>query len=227
MNDRAQSETLADQVYQSVLDLLYQRDLTGAESLSPAGLAESLGVSRTPVNIALARLEGEGLICKTGGKGFILAPLGLEDIKEIFELKMALEPLTARLAAERATRETGLALLAIVEEMEDASQAQDLDAWLDADLRFHKHLFRLARNSRLTQFQSQLNHQLYRFWVGYSSMEGHMVESCVEHRLVAEAVAAGDADRAAQTARNHVHSLRNSLLDVVKNVLIPFLGDEM
>jgi DNA-binding GntR family transcriptional regulator len=227
VNEKAQSETVFEQVYQRLLDVACKRGLAGTQALSPASLARSLGVSRTPVSLALARLEGEGLIRRVEGKGWVLPPIGLNDIEEIFEMKKVLEPLTARLAARQPTAEKAAALLAIVTEMEGASQAEDLDLWLDSDRRFHQQLFSMARNSRLAHYQTLLNYQLGRLWLAYSSMKGHMVKSCREHRRVAEAVAVGDADQAAQFAHEHVTSLYGSLVEVMENVLIPFLSEEV
>jgi DNA-binding GntR family transcriptional regulator len=216
-----------DQVYQSLLDLACKRGLAGTQILSPANLARSLGVSRTPVSLALARLEGEGLVHRVEGKGWVLRPIGLEDVKEIFEMKVALEPLNARLAAERATAETSSVLMSIVAEMEEASDAQDLDKWIDSDQRYHQQLFDMAGNSLLTHCQTRLNNQLGRLWLAYSSTQGQMAKSCLQHRRIAEAVAAGDPDLAARAAHDHVVSLRTSLVDVMTNVLIPFLSDEV
>jgi DNA-binding GntR family transcriptional regulator len=186
-----------------------------------------MGVSRTPISLALARLEGEGLVHRVEGKGWVLRPIGLEDVKEIFELKVALEPLNARLAAERATAEAALELMSTVAEMQEASDAQDLDKWLDSDRRYHQHLFDMAGNSLLAHCQTKLNNQLGRLWQAYSSMKGQMAMSCLQHRRIAEAIAAGDPDGAAQAAYDHVVSLRTSLVDVMTNVLIPFLSDEL
>lgn len=224
MQDPSQVDTVVEQVYRQVLNLLYRRGLTGVEVLNAGSLAESLGVSRTPLNLALARLQGEGLIQRSEGKGWVTIPLSLEDIEEIFDLKEIFEPLTARKAAQNIVPESARELMAIVGEMEAASQTQDLEKWLAADHRYHNLLVNLARGRFLARFQLELNNQLYRFWVGYSSMEGRMAESFVEHRNIAEAVVAGDPDLAAEQAFRHIRSLRTSLIEIVKNVLIPFLG---
>ena len=227
MQDTARADTLVEQVYSQVLNLLYRRGLTGVETLNGGNLAESLGVSRTPVNLALARLEGEGLVHRSATKGWVTIPLTLEDIEEIFDLKEVLEPLTARKAAQRITPEAATELMSIVDDMEMASKTRDLEKWLTADHRYHTLLFSTARSRCLARFQVDLNNQLYRLWVGYSSMEGHMAQSCVEHRIVAEAIVAREPDLAAERASQHIHSLRSSLIDVIKNILIPFLGQEL
>lgn len=218
--------SLVDTVYEQILSWLNDRGLTGTETLHAASLAEELRVSRTPVNMALVRLECEGLIEKNDGKGWATIPLCLKDIEGIFDLKDLLEPLTVRRAAERITPQAAETLLSIVEEMERASAANDLESWLAADRRYHDLLHDLAGNRFLKRFQEQLNNQLYRLEVGHFAMEGRMETACAEHRQVAEAIAAGQPEQAAECALAHIRALRESMLNVVKNVLIPFLGQE-
>ncbi|MBN1316072.1 MAG: GntR family transcriptional regulator [Anaerolineales bacterium] len=227
MKNSDQSDTLVDQVYEQILDFLYYRGLSGIEVLSVGNLAEKFGVSRTPITMALVRLESEGLIKRSSAKGWATVPLTLADITEIFDLKDLLEPMVAKKAAENITPQAAEELESIMNLMEAASEARNLENWLSADHRYHDLLFRIANNQRLWKFQEELNKHLYRLWIGYSSMEGHMAISCVEHREVGEAVVAGDPELAEARALYHSQSLRKSLIDVVENVLIPFLGQEL
>jgi DNA-binding GntR family transcriptional regulator len=218
---------LVDQVYEKVVERLYSRGLSGAENLSAGRLADAFGVSRTPVNMALVRLESEGLIRRSSGGGWEVVPLTLEDIEEIFDLKDVLDSLMVREAAENITPEMAEALRQVMDEMEMAAETGDIAGWVAADGHYHDLLSQIAGNDRLRRFQEALNHQFYRLWVGYCSMEGRMAVSCAEHRHVADAVCEGDADAAASAAYDHTRSLRKSLIDVVKNVLVPFLGQEL
>jgi DNA-binding GntR family transcriptional regulator len=219
--------SLVDSVYAQLLDLVNSRGLAGTEILNASSLAEELGVSRTPVTMAMLRLESLGLIRRHSARGWITVPLSLEDIEGIFDLKHVLEPLEARRAAENITPEAARALADIVEEMEQASRVRDVKGWLAADRRYHGLLHELAGNKRLKQFQEQLNSQLYRLEAGYVGMKGRMVFACAEHRSVAEAISAGDPDLAAQGAQEHIVSLRESLTSVVQDLLMPFLGGEL
>lgn len=227
MKNSDQSDTLVDQVYEQILDYLYYRGLSGIEVLSVGNLAEKFGVSRTPITMALVRLESEGLINRSSAKGWATAPLTLRDLTEIFDLKDLLEPMVARKAAENIAPQAAKELEQIVAQMEKASEDRNLADFLSADHRYHDLLFQIADNKRLWKFQEELNKHLYRLWIGYSSMEGHMAISCIEHREVGEAVVAGNPDLAEARARYHSQSLRKSLIDVVENVLIPFLGEEL
>lgn len=227
MKGSEKSKSLVDSVYDRILALLHRRGLTSVEALNASSLAKELDVSRTPVNMALVRLESEGLIRKSAGQGWISPPLSLEDIEEVFDLKAMLEPLVARKAAENVSPKTAAELLGIVEEMETACEAKDLDRWLAADHRYHKILHDIAGNRRLKQFLERLNNQLYRLLVGHMATEGRMASASKEHRLIAEAVVSGNPDLAADRAVQRIQILRASMMDVMKNVLMPFLGQAL
>src|SRR5450759_3869501 len=91
---------LAGQVYTRILGILSNRIWTGAETLNDVTLAQSLGVSCTPVRLALAKLANQGLVRKMPGKGWVPIALTLKDIRDIFEIKEALEAQAVRRAAE-------------------------------------------------------------------------------------------------------------------------------
>ena len=224
----AESEiNLEDRVYNQVLCLLLKRGVADNGSLSDQNLAESLGVSRTPVRIALARLESEGLLLRCPGKGWTLAPLTPGDIEEIFELKEALETMMVRKAALHITTEAAAQLRSAVEEMKLICAEGNLEKWLEVDDRFHEVLFGLGGNDRLERFVKQLNNQYHRFRVGFLMMEGRMANSYEEHRAIAEAVMAGDPDLAVENTLKHLRHVRSNLLSIIEKVLIPFLGQQL
>jgi len=227
LTKRQKTQSLVDSVFDQILALLHSRGLAGAEVLHAATLADELGVSRTPVTLALVRLESEGLVRKSTGQGWTTIPLSLENIEGIFDLKDLLEPFAARRAAEGVTPEAAADLLSVVEDMEGASASSDLEGWLVADRCFHALVHDLAGNRRLKQFQEQLNNQLYRLESGHFATQDRMAAACQEHRLVAETIAAGNPDLAAEHARHHIQNLRASIVDVVQNILMPFLGQEL
>lgn len=224
MNNK--TDSLVDQVYKQIIERLYSRGLAGYESLSAGRLADTFGVSRTPVNMALVRLESEGLIKRSPGGGWEVVPLTLDDIEEIFDLKDVLDPLMAQKAAENITPEMAEELRKVMDDMKRTTSSGDIDGWVAADVHYHDLLSEIAGNKRLRRFQEALNHQFYRLWIGYSSMEGRMAVSYAEHRRIGEAVCKGDPEAAAKKAYNHTRSLRKSLIDVVRSVLVPFLGQE-
>jgi DNA-binding GntR family transcriptional regulator len=214
-------------VHQKVLNLVQSRGLSGEETLNVGQLADRFGVSRTPISMALMRLESEGLIRRCPTKGWVTVPLTMTDIEEIFELKDALEPLTMRRAAERMDAANGARLAEAMAKLRESSAANDLDGWLSADHEFHEVLHGVVGNGRLRQFQEQLNYHLYRLTVGHVSMKGQMAMATEEHCAIGEAILANDPELAVGKASEHTRNLRDRMVGVVTEVLIPFLGQNL
>jgi DNA-binding GntR family transcriptional regulator len=214
---------LVDRAYKYLTTLLTSRGLSGPADINDVRIAESLGVSRTPVRAALARLESEGLVIKVQGKGWIAAPLTLKDIEEIFVLLEVLEVLVARHAAERITPQSAKALKQIVDEMGEAVESSDLAQWYAADNRYHDLLYRITDNSKLRRIMEQLNAQWYRFTPGYMSLYGGQMPILYEqHRAIAEAIISGDPHLACENTKDHLALVRQNLVTIIDNVS-PFI----
>jgi DNA-binding GntR family transcriptional regulator len=221
------SENLVDRVYSIILATLSDQVALTSEKLSVSGFAESLNVSRTPVNMALVRLECDGLVRRGSDGGWYTNPLSIEDINEIFDIKEALGPVFTSKSAQRITSEAIAELLSTVEIMERAAQANDLEQWLEADKRYHEILFEVVGNCRYRRIQEQLNSQIYKLRVGQMVIGDRMTISSRQHREMAEAVASKDPQLAAEVTLEHIHSLKASLLHLVENILIPIWGRQM
>jgi len=220
-------KNLEIQVYEQILTLLPRQGLTDASNFTDQKIAQTLGVSRTPVRMALARLESEGLVRKAPGRGWIAAPLTLKDIEEIFDLKEILETIVARTAAEKITPESAEALMNILDEMKQIAAEENLEKWFGADDRFHDLLLNLVGNERLKRFLKRLNSQYFRFRVGFTMMDGRMAAAYEEHRQVAEAIVSGNPELAAENTLNHLRHIRTNLVSIIKKILIPFMGQEL
>lgn len=218
---------LESQVYDRVYSLISNRDYRDLSSLNDQAIAEQMGVSRTPVRMALARLESEGLVVKVEGKGWVVAPLTLDDINEIFDLKENLETFVSRKAAEKITPEKSMELSAIVDEMEQTAIDNDIDGWFVADNKFHDLLFDLVGNHRLKVIVKRINQQYFRFSYGFMSMEGRISEMYKEHRRIAQAIISKNPDLAAEYTLKHLQDIRAILVNIIQNIIMPFIGREI
>jgi len=226
MKNDSPPQSLVDQVSESILSMLNDRLSLTPERLSVSSIAADLGVSRTPVTMALFYLASAGLI-RRNADGWYTSPLRVEDIQEIFEIKEALGPLFMAKAAERITPEVASKLLRQVQAMEEAAEQNDVNRWLKADEAYHGLLFETIGNSRYQALQNQLNSQIYKLRAGQMVMGERMLASTCEHRAMAEAVVANDPDTAARLTVEHVRRLKASLLNLVQDVLIPMWGREL
>ncbi len=140
--------SLGDRVYELLREYLRSGRVTWGESLREASLAADLGVSRTPVREALARLASEGLV-EAHGRSFTVPSLTGEDLDDIYDLRVLLETEAVRQAAARVSdhREVKLALA----EAQSAHARGDAEGFISANRRFRAAWLALVPNRRLVR----------------------------------------------------------------------------
>ena len=131
-------------VYADLREQLISLKRLPGEVISEAAIADSYGVSRTPVREAILRLAGEGLIEIFPQSGIFVSRIPLSALPEAIIVRRALEETTARLAAKRATASQLLALQSILQRQREASAANDYDAFHDSDELFHATIAEIA-----------------------------------------------------------------------------------
>jgi DNA-binding GntR family transcriptional regulator len=145
------SASLADRVYDTLRDRLRSGAISWDEPLREVALAAQLGVSRTPIREALARLASEGLI-RVGGRSFAVPALSEDDIAEIYELRVLLETEAIRQAAAAAAPEGSLAAIRhALRAAEAAHAAGDAKRFVAANREFRGAWLALVSNRRLVQ----------------------------------------------------------------------------
>ena len=146
---------LADRVYNQLRDNIGSHQIRPGERLQEVSLAAQLGVSRTPVREALARLESEGMIV-VEGRGFVVPELTDADIEEIYELRFLLEPAAARSAVAEVTGASDLASMSsAIDDAVAAEKNDDFRAFLEANSRFHNAWRALVPNRRMSKLLDQ------------------------------------------------------------------------
>ena len=142
---------LADRVYHQLRDNIGSHQIRPGERLQEVSLAAQLGVSRTPVREALARLESEGMIA-VEGRGFVVPELTDSDIDEIYQLRFLLEPAAASSAVAQVGSAAALASrVAAIDDAVAAEKGGDFRAFLEANTRFHNAWRALIPNRRLSK----------------------------------------------------------------------------
>lgn len=200
------ARTLVDQVYDSLLDAICDGRLAPGARLTQDELATQLGVSRQPVMSALAALHREGFAIERGKRGLEVAPVDRARFDAIYELRSALEPLVARLAARRAGPAQRAQLAGLVGEGREVAARGDAGAAIRADVAFHSALYEACGNPLIVATM-QSNWQHLRRSMGEVLRRPHFAEQVWrEHAAIADAVAAGDAERAGRLMQQHVSS---------------------
>ena len=146
---------LADRVYNQLRDNIGSHQIRPGERLQEVGLAAQLGVSRTPVREALARLESEGMIV-VEGRGFVVPELTDADIEEIYQLRFLLEPAAAKSAVGEVGSAADLASMsAAIDDAVTAEKTGDFRSFLEANSRFHNAWRALIPNRRMSKLLDQ------------------------------------------------------------------------
>lgn len=165
-------------------------------------LAERLGVSRVPVREAIRALVAEGFVHFETPRRTVVRRLTPTDVKELFELREALEVYAAGLAASRATPEDLAEVQELLDRAAAATEAEDAEAITDVNSRLHDRIVAMAGNSLLTEALEPVAGRLR--WMTRRNEEWPQL--LVEHRELYEAIASGDPDRARAHALTHVRT---------------------
>ncbi|MFJ1970635.1 GntR family transcriptional regulator [Streptomyces sp. NPDC087903] len=165
-------------------------------------LAERFGVSRVPVREAIRALVAEGFVHFETPRRTVVRRLTPADVKELFELREALEVYATGLAASRATPQTLAELRELLDSAASATEAGDAEAITDVNTRFHDRILAMAGNSLLISVMEPVDGRLR--WLTRQNEEWPQLLK--EHQELYEAIASGDPDRARTHALRHVQA---------------------
>lgn len=207
-------EPLGERVYTTLRNYLRAGRIAAGQPLQEGVLAVQLGVSRTPVREALARLASEGLVV-ADGRSFTLPSLSVGDIEDIYALRFLLEPEALRLvAASRPDRKALSPLRAALEDMAAANEAGDGAAFMEANYRYRDAWTALVPNKRLVRaIHLYADHVRYLRAFTLDAAEVRAVVLKGLKQLVA-ALAAGNGEAAAQAMRAHLGNAKHILLEM-------------
>lgn len=209
---------LREVVFESLREAIISGRLKPSERLMEAQLAEELGVSRTPVREAIRKLELEGFVAMVPRKGAYVSGISLKDIVDVFEIRAALEALAAGLAAERITEEELDQMERYLFKAFEASDEDDLTAFVAVDTGFHELIYKASRNQRLFQIVTLLQEQIQRFRTVSLSQPGRFRDAIEEHRQLIEAISERNVELAQSLAKEHIENAEQSMLQSIKEV---------
>jgi DNA-binding GntR family transcriptional regulator len=199
-------------------DRLREAIVTGrfqpSERLVEADVARELGVGRSAVRTALARLEHEGLVEHERHRGARVRLVGAREAVEILETRAVLEGLAARHAAVNATPEDVEDLSAILEDMRRRLDAGDLLGASDQNAVLHGRILDISGHATAARVIATLKSQMVRFQYRTILLPGRSERSFGEHRALIDAIAAGDPDAAERAMRTHLSHVAEALRGV-------------
>ncbi|MDE6530201.1 MAG: GntR family transcriptional regulator [Lachnospiraceae bacterium] len=195
---------LRDVVFKTLRKAILLGELEPGERLREIQLAERMGVSRTPIREAIRMLELEGLVVMKPRCGAEVSQITAKGLKDVLEVRTALEELAIKLACDRITREQLERLKTTMEEFEKAIHSKKEVKIAEADVRFHDIIVEASGNDRLMQMTSNLSEQFYRYRYEYVKDAGRHEELIEEHRNMVESIVRKDKQKAAEIMRLHI-----------------------
>ncbi len=202
----------SDQAYQSLRDDILSWRLAPGTPLSEIELAARLGVSRTPLRAALARLALEGLVDTSRGRTGIVPDMSSESVAELFELREALETQASRLAARRRDPAVFEALVADFAHAGETLAASGIDAYYEAIARFDQAIDAAVGNPALRAALDGVRTHLIRARRMAADNPARLLRAADEHRLICEAIRDGDEALAASATAVHLRASLTAIL---------------
>ncbi len=203
-----------------VVDNLRQAIVSGQ---FPAGmrlmelqLAEKMGVSRTPVREAIRKMELEGLVVMIPRRGAYVADISIKDINEVYEIRTALDVLTAGLAAERIDDDEIREMKELLDADKPLVVAKDYPKIIENDTAFHDVIYKASRNKRCMNIISNLREQITVIRGRSMPYPGRLDDMIKEHENIYEAIAQRSVDKAQKAVRTHMENAERTLLKVIE-----------
>jgi len=188
--------TLTDQVYEILREKVISRQLVPGEFIREQEVSERLGVSRTPVREALARLASESFLERIPHRGFRLPEENVSDLIELYPIITALEVLATREAFELLDEEALEELRQVNKGYEEAYRTNDVYAGIERNHEFHDLLSRRSGNQRLCRMLGELRSKVRSLEIWAFSDIGHWPTSIEEHETILRAIELGNYDEA-------------------------------
>ena len=192
--------------YYLIRDLIVTLELPPGQVLVERDLMERLELGRTPVREALRRLSDEGLVAIYARRGMVVAPVHAGDLEQVSEVRLELEGLAARQAADRAEQhdlQVAADLIAHLGSQDRSLEPRDL---IRLDQRVHHCVHHATHNHYLQQTLDEYLTLSLRLWFLGLNRVQHLQAAIEEHSELLQAVADGDAHRAEAAARGHVRA---------------------
>ncbi len=211
---------LKDTAYKYIYNAIMLYELKPGQMVVEQDLSSQLGISRTPVREALRQLEQEGLVRHIPSRGTFVEDLTVQDIEEIFQIRILLEVSALKNAIAEVTDEE---LDSLEKELLDLSEERIQEKkikedYFRSDRALHTMIMRYSRNSRMISFHRHIEAQMERLRRVSSLTPMRLSKSRQEHQSLISALRSRDLDRATDALLIHLNNVKESSLNVCRNI---------
>lgn len=204
---------LREIVYEELKMQILTGKITPGTRMMEVELAESMGVSRTPVREAIRKLEKENLVTIEPRKGVYASQISVKDMVDILEVRQDMEGLAAYLASSRMTPEQMKALEKTSAAYNKAVKEGNMAEMIEYDTAFHNLIVESCNNNILRMMINQLQELVLRFRYVYYDNFKRAEKMPDEHQIIMEAIREGRADEAREAADVHIERLKEMVIN--------------
>lgn len=215
-------ESAGANVYAQIKHGIMSNEFVAGVQIRESELADRFGTSRTPVREAMIRLEADGLVEVLPRRGARVLPVRGPDMREIYDILIALETLAAEQLAARSVEASEFEQLqTAVDLMEAAFAKNDLARWAEGDNKFHRALLKMHGNARLIAITDTLYSQAHRTQMVTLRMRQDMGTSNIEHRKILDCLIKSDAGGARRAMAAHRQRGGDEILEILDSYGLP------
>ena len=208
---------LRDVVFNTLRRAILRGELKPGERLMEIQLANKLGVSRTPIREAIRKLELEGLVLMIPRKGAEVAEITEKNLRDVLEVRCALEELAVQLACDRIDEEGIRELHAAADRFRGRLDSDDITRIAEADEAFHDVIFKATGNDRLIQLLNNLREQMYRYRIEYLKKKECYPQLLEEHATIIRSIEEHDKDSATRITGQHINNQVDTVVGTLKH----------
>lgn len=206
---------LRDVVFNTLRQSILTGELKPGERLMEIHLADKLGVSRTPIREAIRKLELEGLVTMIPRRGAEVAQITEKNLREVLEVRRALDALAVELACERISGEDLQRLKQACDHFEEETKRGNANQVARADVAFHDIILAASGNDKLVQMIGNFSQQMYRYRLEYVKDESHYEQLIAEHRRIYEAIRDQDPENGANAIKLHIDNQEKAVIRMI------------
>ncbi len=208
--------SLSEQVYAALREAILSGVFAPGDQVHEGEIAKQLNVSKTPVREALSSLRAKGLLVPSPKRGILVAEVDARSVRELYEVRVVLEPEAIRHSVRSAdTKQVAARGHALLDEAQRHGMRQDLNAMSQFNRDFHELLYEGCENAKMKLILNDMRDQLQfaAVW-GWRGVTSSWEYERTEHLAILEAVAEGDAERAAELSKEHIERAGAKILSV-------------
>lgn len=214
MSNPAPPSRLQSRAYSELRRLIVTGEFPPGTFLSERQLAVQFGMSKTPIHVALERLESEGFVTISAQQGIVVKGMSVDDIVDHYELREAIEAWVVRRVAGRLTAEEQARLRENIAQQETALEANDLIRLMHLDEQMHYLLCSYLNNREVNSTMERLRDKIHQVIIRVTDSDrSRPPESVAEHVGIVEAVCAGNGALAADLMTAHLEAGKRRILN--------------